>query len=140
MMSSYCASKAGVESFAHAMGAELAPRGTAVGIAYLNWMDTDMIRDADQHAVLHELRSQMPRPARKVHPVDVVAARLATAVERRSPTVYVPAWLSMVQLVRAALPPLVTRLARRSLTRTSFTPTGALGAGGRAAAQRSNLV
>ncbi|MFE2537860.1 SDR family oxidoreductase [Streptomyces sp. NPDC059371] len=140
MMSAYCASKAGVESFVHAMGAELAPRATGVGIAYLNWMDTDMIRDADQHAVLRELRSKMPRPARKVHPVDVVAARLANAVERRSPAVYVPAWLSMVQVVRAALPPLVTRLARRSLTRTSFAPTGALGTGGQVAVHRSNFV
>ncbi|MFF3413989.1 SDR family oxidoreductase [Streptomyces sp. NPDC002698] len=140
MMSAYCASKAGVESFVHAMSAELAPRGAGVGIAYLNWMDTDMIRDADQHAVLRELRSQMPRPARKVHSVDAVAARLATAVERRSPAVYVPAWLSMVQVVRAALPPLVTRFARRSLTRMSFAPTGALGAGGRAAARRGDFV
>ncbi|MGW3818789.1 SDR family oxidoreductase [Streptomyces sp. NPDC005046] len=135
MMSAYCASKAGVESFAHAMRAELSPQGVAVGIAYLNWMDTDMIRDADQHAVLRELRSSMPGPARKVYPVDLVAARLATAVERRSSSVYVPGWLPAVQVVRAALPGAVTRFARRSLTRTSFTPTGPLGAGGRAAAR-----
>ncbi|GLW15500.1 hypothetical protein Stsp01_22430 [Streptomyces sp. NBRC 13847] len=49
MMSSYCASKAGVESFAHALRAELAPHHVAVGIAYLNWTDTDMIAGVDQH-------------------------------------------------------------------------------------------
>ncbi|MFF0066592.1 SDR family oxidoreductase [Streptomyces sp. NPDC005279] len=140
MMSAYCASKAGVESFVHAVRAELAPQGISVGIAYLNWMDTDMIRDADQHAVLRELRSHMPKPARKVYPVDAVAARLATAVERRSPTVYVPAWLRTVQVVRAGLPGLVARLARRELAGTSFTATGPLGAGGRAAAERSDAV
>lgn len=85
MMSAYCASKAGVESFAHALQAELAPERVAVGIAYLNWTDTDMIRGADQHAVLRELRAHMPRPARKVYPVRHVAERMISAVERRSP-------------------------------------------------------
>ncbi|MEV6780958.1 SDR family oxidoreductase [Streptomyces sp. NPDC051098] len=140
MMSAYCASKAGVESFAHAMRAELDPSGVGVGIAYLNWTDTDMIRDADQHAVLRELRAHMPGPARKIYPVDTVAARLVTAVERRSPTVYAPAWLRCVQAVRAALPGPVTHLARRSLTSSPFTATGPLGAGGRAAAERSDAA
>ncbi|MFF7206547.1 SDR family oxidoreductase [Streptomyces sp. NPDC008141] len=140
MMSAYCASKAGVESFVHAMRAELGPRGVGVGIAYLNWMDTDMIRDADQHAVLRELRAHMPKPARKVYPVDTVAARLVTAVEQRSSAVYFPAWLRSVQVVRAALPGLVTRFSRRALTRSPFTATGPLGAGGRAAAARSDAI
>lgn len=133
MMSAYCASKAGVESFVHAVRAELAPAGVDVGIAYLNWMDTDMIRDADQYAVMRELRSHMPRPARKIYPVETVAARLASAVERRSTSVYFPVWLAGVQIVRAGLPPLVNHFTRRTLTRTAFTPTGPLGAGGRAA-------
>lgn len=133
LMSAYCASKAGVEFFAHSLRAELAPRGVGVGTAYLNWTDTDMIRDADQHAVLRELRAHMPAPARKVYPVEYVAGRLATAVERRAPTVYVPAWLRAVQVVRAGLPGLVTRFSRKELTRSEFSSTGLLGAGGRAA-------
>ncbi|MEU0343829.1 SDR family oxidoreductase [Streptomyces bobili] len=136
MMSAYCASKAGVESFAHALGAEEAHRGVAVGIAYLNWTDTDMIRDADQHAVLRELRAHMPAPARRVYPVETVAEALARAVERRSPAVYVPAWLRFVQLARIALPPVVLRVSRRELSRLEaaepLRPTGLLGAGGRA--------
>ncbi|MFE6131350.1 SDR family oxidoreductase [Streptomyces sp. NPDC056437] len=140
MMSAYCASKAGVESFVHAMRAELGPQGVGVGIAYLNWMDTDMIRDADQHAVLRELRAHMPKPARKVYPVDTVAARLVTGVEQRSSAVYFPAWLRSVQVVRPALPGLVTRFARGALTRSPFTATGPLGAGGRAAATRSDAI
>ncbi|CAM5580614.1 hypothetical protein SGRIM128S_03990 [Streptomyces griseomycini] len=54
MMSAYCASKAGVESFAHSLRAEVAHRHVGVGIAYINWTDTDMVRDADAHAVLRE--------------------------------------------------------------------------------------
>lgn len=136
LMSAYCASKAGVESMAHALRAELSPHGVGVGIAYINWTDTDMIRDADRHAVLRELRAHMPPPARKVYPAEYVADRLATAAERRRATVYVPAWLRAVQPARAALPPLVTRVARTELPRleraTPFEATGLLGAGGRA--------
>ncbi|MGW3014098.1 SDR family oxidoreductase [Streptomyces sp. NPDC001219] len=136
MMSSYCASKAGVESFTHSLRAELASHHVAVGIAYLNWTDTDMIRGIDQHPVLRELRAHMPPPARKVHPVGWVATRLATAVERRATAVYVPTWLRAAQLVRAALPLVVTQLSRRELprlaARTPFEATGLLGAGGRA--------
>ncbi|WP_395366060.1 SDR family oxidoreductase [Streptomyces sp. YH02] len=136
LMSAYCASKAGAESFAHALRAELAPVGVGVGVAYINWTDTDMVRDADRHAVLRELRAHMPRPARKVYPADHVASRLVSAAERRSPAVYVPAWLRAVQPVRALLPPIVTRAARTELPRLAasepFESTGPLGAGGRA--------
>ncbi|MGW8888108.1 SDR family oxidoreductase [Streptomyces sp. NPDC055749] len=136
MMSAYCASKAGVESFAHSLRAELAHEGVGVGIAYLNWTDTDMIRDADEHPVLRELRAHMPRPARKVYPVATVAERMVRAVERRSAAVYAPAWLRATQVVRGAMPPVVTLLSKRELPRlerrTSFAATGLLGAGGRA--------
>ncbi|MER6345928.1 SDR family oxidoreductase [Streptomyces sp. NPDC001595] len=136
MMSAYCASKAGVEAFAHALRAEEAHHGVAVGIAYLNWTDTDMIRDADHYTVLRELRAAMPRPARRVYPVEQVAARLARAVEERRTAVYAPAWLRLAQVSRAALPPVVLRVARRRLpaveAESPFHDTGLLGAGGRA--------
>ncbi|MFF4656207.1 SDR family oxidoreductase [Streptomyces sp. NPDC001381] len=136
MMSAYCASKAGAEAFAHSLRAEVAPYGVAVGVAYLNWTATDMVRDADRHAVLRELRAHMPPPARHVHPVDSVAQRLVQAVEHRRTAVYAPPWLRLAQLSRGTLPPLVLRRSRRVLTRLeagrSFRPTGSLGAGGRA--------
>lgn len=146
LMSAYCASKAGVEAFAHALRAEVAHRGVAVGIAYLSWTDTDMIRAADRHAALRELRAHMPPPVRRVHPPEAVARRLATAVERRSTAVYVPASLRLVQVTRAAVPSVVMRRSRRVLARPEaaerLRPTGLLGAGGRAddaAAQRRDL-
>ncbi|WP_432590190.1 SDR family oxidoreductase [Streptomyces sp. HD1123-B1] len=136
MMSAYCASKAGVESFAQSLRAELAHQGVGVGIAYLSWTGTDMIRDADQHPVLRELRAHMPPPARRVHSVETVAARMVAAVERRAPTVYAPPWLRLAQPVRPLLPVLVTWFSRRELPRlaerTRFEATGLLGAGGRA--------
>ncbi|MFJ8546167.1 SDR family oxidoreductase [Streptomyces sp. NPDC093586] len=136
MMSAYCASKAGVEAFTHALRAEVAHHGIAVGIAYLNWLDTDMIRDADRYAVLRELRAHMPGPARRTHPADVAAARLVRAVERRRTAVYVPGWLRLAQLARTTLPAAVMRVTRRELPGLEATggmdATGPLGAGGRA--------
>ncbi|MEU7409166.1 MULTISPECIES: SDR family oxidoreductase [Streptomyces] len=136
MMSAYCASKAGVEAFAHALRAEVAAHGVAVGIAYLNWTDTDMVRDADRYPVLRELRAHMPGPAHRVYGVEEVAARIVRGLEHRRTAVYAPPWLRLVQPVRAALPPIVLRVARRHLRRLEavdpLTPTGPLGAGGEA--------
>lgn len=83
----------------------MAHGGVGVGIAYLNWTDTDMIRDADRCPVLRQLRLPMPPPAHRAHPVDTVAARLIRGLEHRRTAVYVPAWLRITQLVRAALAP-----------------------------------
>ncbi|WP_327267341.1 SDR family oxidoreductase [Streptomyces sp. NBC_01218] len=140
MMSAYCASKAGVESLAQSLRAELAHRGVGVGVAYLSWTGTDMIRDADRYDVLRELRGHMPPPARRVHPVEQVAGWLVRGIERRSPTVYAPPWLRLAQPVRPYLPAVVTWVSRRQLPRLEerarFEATGLLGAGGRAAARR----
>lgn len=76
MMSAYCASKAGAEAFARSLRAEVAHLGVGVGVAYLHWTDTDMVRDVDRHAVLRELRGHMPAPARRVYPVERVASWL----------------------------------------------------------------
>ncbi|MFJ7147206.1 SDR family oxidoreductase [Streptomyces sp. NPDC100445] len=134
LMSAYCASKAGVEAFAHALRAEVAPHGVAVGIAYPNWTDTDMIRDADRYPVLRELRGHMPGPARRVYDVTEVAGRIVRGLERRRTAVYAPPWLRLVQPVRAFLPPVVLRATRRHLPRLeaedSLRPTGLLGGGG----------
>ncbi|MFE7766338.1 SDR family oxidoreductase [Streptomyces sp. NPDC057438] len=136
MMSAYCASKSGVEAFAHTLRAETAQHGVAVGIAYLGWTDTELIRDADHYVTLRELRAHMPPPARRVQPTATVAARLTDAVERRRTAVYVPRWLRLIQLTRAAIPPVVLRATRRTLPRIEaeqpLHPTGLLGPGGRA--------
>ncbi|MFG2768060.1 SDR family oxidoreductase [Streptomyces rubiginosohelvolus] len=133
MMSAYCASKAGVESFTHSLRAEMAPRGVSVGIAYLNWIDTDMIRDADRYPVMKKMRRHMPRPARTTRSSDHMAHRVVMSVERRAPSVYVPGWLRTSQMVRGGLPEVIAYVSRRKLTHSPYTPTGLLGAGGQAA-------
>lgn len=133
MMSAYCASKAGVESFINSLRAEMAPCGVSVGIAYLNWIDTDMIRDADRYTVMRKLRSHMPQPARTTRSAEHMARRVVTSVERRAPSVYVPGWLRSSQLVRGGLPGMIAWVSRRKLTDSRYTATGLLGTGGRAA-------
>ncbi|WP_394428303.1 SDR family oxidoreductase [Streptomyces sp. SGAir0957] len=134
MMSAYCASKAGAEAFAHALRAETAHRGVAVGIAYLNWVDTDMIRDADDHPALSDMRSMLPPPARRVMAPGPVAERLVRAVEQRKVAVYAPGWVRLAQLGRGFLPPVISRRARAHYARLAagrtLDQTGPLGRGG----------
>ncbi|MEU5180665.1 SDR family oxidoreductase [Streptomyces longwoodensis] len=136
LMSAYCASKAGVESFAQALRTEVRPAGVGVGIAYLHWTGTDMIAALDDHPVLRALRSHQPAPARRVHSPEQVAGWLVRGVERRAVSVYAPPWLRLVQPLRPVLPLVVSAVARRSLSALPAEElersTGVLGAGGAA--------
>ncbi|MFH9419410.1 short-chain dehydrogenase/reductase [Streptomyces sp. NPDC017529] len=137
MLSAYCASKSGAETFAQVLRAELAHRGVRVGIAYLSWADTEMVRASDRQEAMRELRAHLPWPASKTYDAAPVADRLVRGVERRAATVYAQPWLRAGQVVRACLPGIVTEGSRRAFLRLAgradLTGTGLLGAGGRAA-------
>ncbi|WP_431042592.1 SDR family oxidoreductase [Streptomyces sp. P1-3] len=134
MMSAYCASKSGVEAFAHCLRAEVGHAGVRVGVAYLSWTDTDMVRGADQHEVMRELRQQAPWPANRTYPLGPAVDRLVAGIERRSPHVYGQWWLRGMQSVRGCLPSAIALGGRRQMRR--FAPrlgevsTGLVGAGG----------
>jgi NAD(P)-dependent dehydrogenase (short-subunit alcohol dehydrogenase family) len=139
MMTAYCASKAGVEAYAHSLRAELGHRGVRVGIAYLSWTDTDMMRGADQDEVLRELRQRLPWPANRTYPLSPAVDRLVAGIERRSSQVYGQWWLRAVQPVRGCLPTLIAAVGQREMRR--FEPrlaaspgarSGLVGAGGNA--------
>lgn len=137
MMSAYCASKSGVEAFAHTLHTEVAHHGVTVGVGYLSWTDTDMARGAADEAVLRDLRARMPWPANRTSPLPPAVTRLAAGIERRARHVYAQPWLRTAYLLRSALPGAVTRSARRQLPelegRAAGMPTtGLLGAGGAA--------
>ncbi|MFG2426326.1 SDR family oxidoreductase [Streptomyces sp. NPDC048590] len=135
MMSAYCASKAGVESFALALRGEVEPDGVQVGIAYLHWTRTDMLGGIDEDPVLQSLRRNQPRVARRVHTAGQVAEWLTRGIEHRAPNIYAPPWLRLCQPLRPLFPAVVARTARRELRRHprgTMTSSGALGAGGRA--------
>lgn len=117
MMTAYCASKAGVEAFAHCLRAEVGHRGVTVGVGYLSWTDTDMVRGADQDEVMRELRSRMPWPAGRTYPLGPAVERLVAGIERRSAHVYAQWWLRGMQPIRGYLPALIGAVGRREMRR-----------------------
>jgi NAD(P)-dependent dehydrogenase (short-subunit alcohol dehydrogenase family) len=136
MMTAYCASKSGVEAFAHGLRCEVGHRGVGVGVAYLSWTDTDMVRGADEDEVMRELRQRLPWPSNLTYPPGPSVDRLVTGIERRAPHVYGQWWLRGMQGVRAYLPGLVATAGKREVRRFESRLTGVgkglVGAGGRA--------
>ena len=138
MMAAYCASKSGVEAFAHALRAEVAHHGVRVGVAYLSWTDTDMVRGADENAALRQMRAGLPFPAGRTNPAVPAVDALIRGISKRAPRVYGQRWLPAVQLLRGAVPPVVARSVARTMPQieSRWLATGAgthpLGAGGTA--------
>jgi NAD(P)-dependent dehydrogenase (short-subunit alcohol dehydrogenase family) len=140
MMTAYCASKSGVEAYAHSLRAEVGHRGVKVGVGYLSWTDTDMVRGADQDDVMRELRQRLPWPSNKTYPLGPAVDRLVAGIERRSSHVYGQWWLRGMQGVRGYLPGVIgtvgQREMRRFADRLTGMRTGLVGAGGAADEQQ----
>jgi len=140
LMAAYCASKAGVEAFAHALRAEVAPRGVDVGVAYLTWTDTDMVRAADADEVLGQMRARLPWPASQTAPLQPAVDRLVAGISRRAAFVYGQPWIRGLQwLPRVTLPAAIARRGPREVGQLDGALHAAtssrrpLGPGGRAA-------
>ncbi|MFI9648996.1 SDR family oxidoreductase [Streptomyces sp. NPDC052040] len=144
LMTAYCASKSGVEAYAHSLRAEVAHHGVGVGVGYLSWTDTDMVRGADQDEVMRELRRRLPWPAGKTYPLGPAVERLVAGIERRSAHVYGQAWLRGMQSVRGYLPGFIAatgaRELRRLAPRLAGARTGLVGAGGEADEQQRHTL
>ncbi|MEV6987975.1 SDR family oxidoreductase [Streptomyces sp. NPDC093228] len=144
MMTAYCASKSGVEAFAHSLRAEVAHKGVRVGVGYLSWTDTDMVRGADRDEVMRELRQRLPWPSNKTYPLGPAVDRILAGIERRSSHVYGQGWLRGMQAVRGWLPGIIATVGQRDVRR--FEPrlksvsTGLVGAGGEADEQQRNTL
>ncbi|MCQ4080565.1 SDR family oxidoreductase [Streptomyces sp. RB6PN25] len=139
MMAAYCASKAGVEAFAHSLRAEVGYQGVKVGVGYLSWTDTDMVRGADQDDVLRELRARLPWPANRTYPLAPAVDRIVAGIARRAPHVYAQWWLRGMQSVRGYLPSVIGTVGQREMRRaeprlreTADVRRGLVGAGGQA--------
>ena len=136
IMSAYCASKSGVEAFAHCLRGEVGHRGVKVGVGYLSWTDTDMVRGADEDDVMRELRQRLPWPTNRTYPLGPAVDRIVAGIERRSAHVYAQWWLRGMQSIRGYLPTVIGTVGQREMKR--FGPRldgvgkGLVGAGGRA--------
>ncbi|MFI1470671.1 SDR family oxidoreductase [Streptomyces wuyuanensis] len=136
MMTAYCASKSGAEAFAHSLRAEVGHKGVKVGVGYLSWTDTDMVRGADQDDVMRELRQRLPWPSNRTYPLGPAVDRIVAGIERRSAHVYAQWWLRGMQSVRGYLPGVIGLVGQREMRRFEPRLTGVrrglVGAGGAA--------
>jgi NAD(P)-dependent dehydrogenase (short-subunit alcohol dehydrogenase family) len=136
MMTAYCASKSGVEAYAHSLRAEVGYKGVKVGVGYLSWTDTDMVRGADQDDVMRELRQRLPWPSNKTYPLGPAVDRIVAGIERRSAHVYAQWWLRGMQSMRGYLPGIIGSVGQREMRRfegrLDSIGKGLVGAGGAA--------
>ena len=144
MMSAYCASKSGVEAFAHCLRGELRHHGVDVGVAYLSWTDTDMVRGADVKPGLGTMRHKLPGVLGKTYPLEPAVARLVEGIVARSPHVYAQGWVRILTWVRGGAPSLTAhapkrdaREVERQLREAGPAATTPVGAGGAADVQRT---
>lgn len=131
----YSASKAGLEALLDVVRVELAHLGVDVGVAYLMFIDTPMVRTGEaQHPDLVHMRTRLPGPASKTYSVAEAAEALARGVRRRSRRVFVPGSLRLYYHLRGVVRPLLDVLFRRvapevdRLTATKVAERGAFGA------------
>ena len=147
MMAAYCASKSGVEAFTESVRTEVAPHGVDLGIAYLSWTDTDMVRGADERPDLAKARAEMPGVLGKTYPVEPTVQALCDGIEKRSAHVYGQPWVRAVRPLRGLLAGVTyaSGKSRVALSEQAFlasaasgeAPGGLVGAGGRADKSRT---
>ncbi len=147
-MAAYSASKAGAEAFGNSLRAELKHLGVDVGVGYFAFLDTDMVRGGDRHPVFGKLRSEIPGPLGKTHPLSDAVRKIVEGIEGRTRTVVFPGWIRAMLLLRGMLGPLLERgsgertaeidaaFAQDVAERGSDAASALVGAGGQAARRR----
>ena len=145
-MSAYAASKAGVEALGNSLRGEVAHLGTKVGVAYFSWIDTEMVRGADENPATKFMRSKLRGPAGKTYPVSEAGEAVADGIEQRARRVIVPRNFRTLLLARMLVARLTEQSARRDVPefvrlmeeeaeRRGPEASQPVGAGGRADAQ-----
>jgi len=103
-MSSYNASKAGVEIFVRALRQEVGFRGVDAGTVHPSWIDTDLVRDAEADMpVFRENRSRLPWPLKATTSVEACAQAIVDGFEKRSARVYVPRAAAIIYWLRSLI-------------------------------------
>lgn len=102
----YAMSKAATEALANTLRVELRHLGIDVGCAYFSWIDTDMVRGAEEHRAFRTLRSMLKGPLAKTAPLSVAVDATLRGIDRRSRLVVAPPWVRLLLPLRALLQPL----------------------------------
>jgi NAD(P)-dependent dehydrogenase (short-subunit alcohol dehydrogenase family) len=113
-LGAYAASKAGFEHLLDVLRVEVAHLGVDVGVAFFSWIDTDMVRGAEEyHPAFGKLRGELRGPAGRTLPVGEAGAAIVDAVRRRRRTAVAPGFVRAAYALRGVLGPLADRDARR---------------------------
>jgi NAD(P)-dependent dehydrogenase (short-subunit alcohol dehydrogenase family) len=116
MMGAYCATKAGVEALANSVRTEIAHTGTAVGVAYFSFIDTDMVRRGFASASAQHAQQRMGGAMGRRAPVSAVAKAIERGIERRARTIAVPSWVRPMIYARTLIQPLAEKqIARKGV-------------------------
>lgn len=113
-LGAYAASKAGFEHLLDVLRVEVAHLGVDVGVAFFSWIDTDMVRGAEErHPAFAELRADLRGPAARTLPVREAGAAILDGVLHRRRTVVAPRFVRPAYVLRGVIGPLAERDARR---------------------------
>ncbi len=119
-MAAYSSSKIGLERFGDTLRLEVAHKSVAVGVAYMTWIDTDLVRDvrADLTSFDDNLK-RMRGPLGTVVPVEDCAEAFLRGIEHRSREIYVPGSVRWLRRARALMSgPMGFRLMRGDAARS----------------------
>lgn len=97
----YAISKAGVEQLARTLRVELAGHGATAGVAYLGFIDTDLVHDAFADAQAAAIRQVAPGFLTKPMTVRAAADAVLSGVEARASRITAPAWVAPLLAVRS---------------------------------------
>jgi NAD(P)-dependent dehydrogenase (short-subunit alcohol dehydrogenase family) len=112
-MSSYSASKAGVEAMCNSLRIELAHHGVEVATIHPTWIDTDMVREGEREQRAYQrLRAAVRPPFKKSYPVERAARDIANGFDKRARRICTPPFVRIAHLLRPAL---TTRVFERDL-------------------------
>jgi NAD(P)-dependent dehydrogenase (short-subunit alcohol dehydrogenase family) len=114
LMTSYAASKAGVEGLSNSLRGELASRGVGVGCAYFGFIDTDMVRDAFAHSSTTAMLPLLPSFVRRPVPVDRAVDAIERGIRGRRARVWAPRYVGLALASRGWLQPLTEARVARS--------------------------
>ncbi len=103
-MSSYNASKAGVEAFVRALRQEVGFRGVAAGSIHPSWIDTDLVRDAERDlGSFKEARAKLPWPVNSTTSVEKCARAIVDGFEKRRSRVFIPRAVALTYWLRSLI-------------------------------------
>lgn len=103
-MSSYAASKAGVEMLALAYRQEVAPLAISVGLVHPSWIETDLVKSMDTDIPsFPKMRGELPYPGNVTTSVEKAATAIVDGLVGRRARVYVPRAVGVVSWGKAAV-------------------------------------